>query len=221
MGRFIGVTAAERDGTLSLRANYARALLRAGLFPVFLPYTDDPARLASYLTLDGLLLSGGGDVDPEFYGESVRDPSVTVDRARDGFELSVCRLFAAENKPIFGICRGVQLLNVALGGALFQHIENHRQTAPGEKSFHPITVRPGTRLAALIGAGEHRVNSFHHQAAAQPAPGLIVSARAPDGQIEALEAADGRPILGVQWHPEFDPDGGADSRALFGFFDRV
>ena len=217
----VGLTAVEREGTFSLRANYSEAIFGAGGIPVPLPYSADPERLAAYSVLDGLLLTGGGDVDPAFYGETVCDPSVTVDRARDKFELAVCRAFLAVNKPVFGICRGIQLLNVALGGTLVQHIGNHRQTEPGAYASHSVTVLPGTRLATLIGPGEHRVNSFHHQATAQPAPGLVVSARAPDGTIEALEASDGRFLIGVQWHPEYDPGGSTDGRALFAGFIRA
>jgi putative glutamine amidotransferase len=158
--------------------------------------------------LDGLVLSGGPDLDPQSYGRRPHPQLGPIESEIDTFELALCAAALAEGTPMLGICRGMQLLNVAGGGTLHQHIPDlgirdvlHRAGA-GELASHRVRVDPQSRLAELVGAEPLEVNSFHHQAVDRLAPGLRAVAWAPDGIIEAVEAADGEPVFGVQWHVE-------------------
>ncbi len=174
------------------RVAYRQALRDAGLEPV-----ESPASLEN---LHGLLLAGGSDIDPAQYGAARQPESGVPDPARDSLEIALVREALARELPILAICRGLQLLNVALGGALHQHIEGHRD--PAQPVIHSVSIAPATRLAAILGPGEYTVNSRHHQAAAALAPGLIVTATAPGGIVEALELLSHPFCLAVQWHPE-------------------
>ena len=182
---------------------YLRAIEAGGGLPVVLA-PDDPA-LADLLLdrLDGLCLAGGPDVDPLTYGHAERHELLgPTDGAVDAAELALARAADERGMPVLGICRGAQALNVARGGTLHQHVDDHRQTAPATDPFHPVTVVPGSFLAALCGCASLDVNSFHHQAAERLGAGLRAVATAPDGTIEAIEDP-GRPFwLGVQWHAE-------------------
>ncbi|HEV8338278.1 MAG TPA: gamma-glutamyl-gamma-aminobutyrate hydrolase family protein [bacterium] len=194
--------------------HYLDVLVAAGGEPLVLtPETD----LAALAAADGVLLAGGLDVHPSLYHQEI-DPrvaeTVEIDGERDRLEMMVVGAALGRDLPIFGICRGHQTLNVALGGTLVQdlslrgievptHHQRRRQPRPAESEpVHRIRVAPGSRLAAILGSEEVAVNSFHHQVVDQPAPGLRVVATAEDGVIEALEAEDGRFLLSVQWHPE-------------------
>ncbi len=186
---------------------YARAVIGAGGTPVLLPNlaTNIEALLER---LDGLLLAGGEDICPERYGDAERHPKVVVTPARDDLEIPLARMAVELGLPVLGICRGIQLLNVALGGTLYQDLPDerpspvvHRQSEARHIGTHGFTPEAGARLAALIGAEPLRVNTFHHQAVRDVAPGLVVGARAEDGLVEALETADGR-VVAVQYHPE-------------------
>lgn len=162
--------------------------------------------------LDGLVLHGGADVWPGSYGEEPLRPEWSGDRVRDTYEIALVRAFAAAGKPVFGICRGLQLINVAHGGTLYQDIgtqvpaaRRHRDADAYDLHFHHIEVLPGTKLARLLGgAGQHRINSVHHQGVKDLAPGFRVEAVSPDdGIVEAIRH-EGEPwISAVQWHPEF------------------
>ena len=183
---------------------YEEALREAGIEPV-----RNPESLAS---LDGLLLSGGTDVNPVHYGQGRLRYSESPDDARDALELRLVREALAADLPVLAICRGLQLLNVALDGTLIQHLPStnvHRVKAKNaETGRHPgahrLRVEPNTRLAEIIGAGEHEVNSRHHQAVDpnKLGKGLIVSATADDGVIEAIEKPGATFVVAVQWHPE-------------------
>jgi putative glutamine amidotransferase len=158
--------------------------------------------------VDGVLLTGGVDVDPREYGEAPH-PTVEIDPARDAFELALARETLARNLPLLAICRGAQVLNVAAGGTLIQDLPsqhpsklNHSLTTPKHAIAHDVTIAPATCLATLLGSGTVAVNSRHHQAVKDTAPGFIVSATAPDGVIEAIERPDASFCVGVQWHPE-------------------
>lgn len=191
-------------------ADYLRAVEDAGGLPVVLVAgQSDPEE-----PLDGLLLAGGADVHPRRYRQEV-DPRVAetleFDELREAFELEVTRRALEEGLPVLGICRGLQLLNVVLGGSLVQDLSllgveprthNQRGILQPWQPAHPVRVSPGSRLHRLLGASEVEVNSFHHQAVADPAPGLRVVARSPDAVVEALENPDHRFLLAVQWHPE-------------------
>ena len=185
---------------------YVRRVEEAGGLPILLPICD-PARAPEYLSLcDGLLVIGGDDVDPALYGEEPHPDLGPVDRARDDFEIALIRAASAGRVPTLGICRGVQVMNVALGGTLHQHVPAEVPDAiahgGGYDDLHEIAVAKGCRLAAVVGESRLAVNSHHHQAIDRPAKGLVVTARAPDGVIEGAEAPGHPFLVGVQWHPE-------------------
>jgi gamma-glutamyl-gamma-aminobutyrate hydrolase PuuD len=202
------VSGVERTG---VNAAYVKAVLRSGGVPLVLSPLLGTTHNATMLdALDGLLLSGGEDVAPERYGATPHPALGDVDPVRDAFELE---LFAAARErqiPVLAICRGIQLVNVALGGSLWQDIPSerpaallHTQTGRREDRSHAVTIVAGSCLAAALGTTRLDVNSFHHQSIRKLAPGLVVSASAPDGEVEGLESAPGDPwLLAVQWHPE-------------------
>ncbi len=172
---------------------------------------DDYAR-----SLDGLVLQGGNDLAPQSYGEMPLDAEWHGDRVRDRYEIDLVRAFVDAGKPVFGICRGLQLLNVAFGGTLYQDIaqqlsaaQAHRVLGRYEQHHHEVDFVPGTHLASLFpGVSRATTNSIHHQGIKDLAPGFVVEARCPeDGVIEAVRRPGGSFVAGVQWHPEFhEPD---------------
>ena len=161
--------------------------------------------------LDGLVLHGGADVWPGSYGEEPLRPEWHGDRLRDEYEIALVRAFEAAGKPVFGICRGLQLLNVAHGGTLYQDIatqkpeaRRHRDAEAYDRHFHEVEILPGTRLAELLRERRHKVNSVHHQGIKDLAPGFAVEAVSPDdGVIEAIRHQGPAWVAAVQWHPEF------------------
>jgi putative glutamine amidotransferase len=215
---FIGISMSFTSGRgpdrVSLNTSYFEALQWAGAIPVLLPPRLDAPSLRTLLeSLDGVMLTGGGDVDPALYGEQPHRETVGVAAARDRMELDVIHRTLDARKPLFAICRGMQMMNVALGGSLYQHVPDHfgdsvfhQQEAAGynrDEPTHTVEVRGGSLLANLVGSGRLGVNSLHHQAVRVPGTHVIVTARAGDGVIEAIEApALGSFVLGVQWHPE-------------------
>ena len=164
---------------------------------------------------DALLLTGGPDVDPEFYGQAPDPMLGKVDRDRDALELDVLRQARERQAPVLAICRGMQLVNVGMGGTLRQHIEGHEQSAEPEvdKAAHRVTVAPGSKLSDLLGSSELEVNSFHHQVVDKLAPGLEVNAVDSEGVAEGFESGDNS-IMAVQCHPERMP-GSEWARSLF------
>lgn len=197
----------ERAGT---DAAYARALARAGALPLILAPVTDPGLAAGALALaDGLLLTGGHDVDPARYGALPSPALEAIDPARDALDFALFQGAWDRRLPILAICRGLQVVNVALGGTLWQDLPTehpgpvqHNQGEPRANRSHDVAIAPGSRLARIAGDAL-RVNSFHHQAVRNPAPGLRVTATASDGVIEAMESDDQqRWLLAVQWHPE-------------------
>jgi putative glutamine amidotransferase len=188
---------------MALGMTYVRSIEAAGGMPVVLPPIGLAAVAPLVERLDGICLSGGPDLDPEAYGADDRHAELgPTEPALDAFELGLARLAVGSGLPLLGVCRGAQALNVARGGTLHQHVAGHRQTEHGTVPTHTVTVAEGTRLAALVGAGQLAVNSFHHQAVDRPGRGLRVTARAADGTVEAIEDPAGRFVLGVQWHVE-------------------
>jgi len=226
----IGVTLdSEQSGGYStypwyaLRQNYADAIIAAGGLPVALPH--DAALAPDYLDqLDALVVTGGAfDVDPVLYGEGERHATVMLKEGRTAAELALTRGALERNLPVLGICGGQQLLAVALGGTLIQHIPDsiadpleHEQTNPRHEPGHQVAIVPGTLLHRIAGASEMRVNSAHHQAVRDPGPHAIIDALAPDQVIEGIEDPRYRFCLGVQWHPEFFIDPG--DRRIFDAF---
>ncbi|MHA1107476.1 MAG: gamma-glutamyl-gamma-aminobutyrate hydrolase family protein [Alphaproteobacteria bacterium] len=218
----IGITLdSEQPGGYSkfpwyaVRVNYCASVAAAGGLALMLPH--EPDQVTQYLeTIDGLIVTGGAfDVDPALFGANERHDSVTTKDRRTAFEMAVTKGAIARDMPVLGICGGQQLLNVALGGTLIQHIPDeiedalaHEQPNPRDEPGHAVRITPGTLLHRITGTEEMQVNSAHHQAVLAVADGTLIDAVAPDGVIEGIEAKDRRFCLGVQWHPEFAIDPG-------------
>ena len=194
----------------ALRENYFASVSRFGAVPVALPHDVD--KIADYLALlDGLIVTGGDfDIPPSMYGAASVHPKVTLKENRTAFEWGITRAALDARKPVLGICGGQQLLGVALGGTLIQHIPDavphalaHEQPNPRTEAGHRVKVLPGTLLHRITGMDELKVNSAHHQAVEQVADGTVVNAVAPDGVIEGIEWPGHPFCLGVQWHPEY------------------
>ncbi len=198
---------------------YAEALRAAGVEPVLL----SPDAPGDFSGLQGLVLSGGTDLNPSLYFAAPDAANEAPDDARDEMELGLLHHALAADLPVLAICRGMQLFNVAHGGTLIQDLENTvlhvvRGQDPGQPA-HGVVVEPGTRLAEILGEGVHAVNSRHHQAVGRVGAGLRVAARStPDSVIEALERDDRRFALAVQWHPEDQAQRDAEQRKLFEAF---
>ncbi|GEO82814.1 gamma-glutamyl-gamma-aminobutyrate hydrolase family protein [Pararhodospirillum oryzae] len=214
----IGITAdsEEQGGGYSalpwyaLRHNYCDQVTAAGGLALILPHEQETVPEVLDL-IDGLLITGGAfDVDPALFGASDRHASVVLKARRTAFELALLQGALARDLPVLGICGGEQLVAVALGATLIQHIPDavpqalaHEQPNPRTEPGHTVAIEPGTLLHRLVGPGPVAVNSAHHQAVATPGPRLVVNARAPDGVIEGIEDPGRRFCLGVQWHPEY------------------
>jgi putative glutamine amidotransferase len=217
----VGVTLdSEQPGGYSkypwyaLRQNYTDAIVAAGGLPVAVPHHTELAE--AYLDrIDALVVTGGAfDVDPTLYGDGDRHVTVTLKEARTAAELALTEGAITRGKPVLGICGGEQLLAVALGGTLIQHIPDavpdaleHEQTNPRHEAGHTVVITPGTVLHRIVGAAEMRVNSAHHQAILTAGRG-VVNALAPDGIIEGIEDPAHPYCIGVQWHPEYFIDPG-------------
>ncbi len=191
-------------------------LMKEGAIPVILPRAFGKIHVSDLTNdLDGLLLQGGSDVSPESYNEEPIDPKWVGDFERDQYEIELIHEFIKNRKPILGICRGLQILNVALGGTLYQDIEtqlkdklNHRNWDIYDQNFHDISIENGSLIEKIFDINQGRVNSIHHQSVKDLAPGLVVDARAPDGIIEAISSSniDNEKLFAIQWHPEFQND---------------
>ncbi|HET8954572.1 MAG TPA: gamma-glutamyl-gamma-aminobutyrate hydrolase family protein [Solirubrobacterales bacterium] len=199
---------------LALGLTYMRAVEAAGGLPLVIPLMDEEAIEPLLDRLDGLCLSGGPDLDPGNYGADPHEELGPTEPDLDSFELAVARRADAREMPILAICRGTQALNVVRGGVLHQHLPEvsaqipHRQKTPGTETSHPVEIERDSRLADALGYREIEVadaldvNSFHHQAIDRLGEGLRVTARAPDGTIEAIEDPGREFLIGVQWHAE-------------------
>jgi len=169
--------------------------------------------------LDGVLLTGGGDVHASEFGEENHPLVYDVDPKRDAMELLLTRKALQQSIPLLGICRGLQVMNVALGGNLIQHLDGHDDSKNGRQNIaHEVDIKEGTKLHEILGKARAGVNSFHHQAVRDLGNGLIATARSPDGIVEAIEKPDAPYFLGVQWHPEEFVDHGALFHPLFDSF---
>jgi putative glutamine amidotransferase len=191
---------------------YQQALRAVGIEPVLI----EPGAEPRIEELDGLLLSGGTDLNPKLYGEEPHEANDEPDDARDATEQRMLAAALDRDMPVLAICRGMQLFNVAHGGTLEQHVEGHRM--PGEPEAHQIDVEPGTRLADATGPGAQTVNSRHHQIVGRVGEGLRVSAVSAEGYPEALERTDKRFAVAVQWHPEDLVESSPEAKRLFAAF---
>jgi len=207
----IGISANTADIDLTLRRVYCDQIVRAGGVPMVLPPVDDAEVLINMLEgIDGLVLTGGADYNPLWYGEQPEKELHTINSTRDLPELLLTRLAFNRQIPILGICRGVQTMAIALGGNLVQDLKTplkHSQDAPRSEATHSVTIAEGSTLYGLYGQ-ETFVNSFHHQAVKDCGSHLHVVATAPDGVIEAVESTEQKALMGVQWHPEWMGDEG-------------
>ena len=207
----IGLTGNFQDGNCMLAEGYYQSILKAGGTPFIIPCYDDADALINTLEkLDGILLTGGADINPLFLGEEPVKELHGINPRRDRQELLLTRLAADRQIPILGICRGIQTMNAAFGGPLYQDIHSqmegtrikHSQELDRSYASHTVTIEKDTLLHNLFKADTIAVNSFHHQAVKEAAPGFRVCARATDGVIEAMESTEYKSMLGVQWHPE-------------------
>jgi putative glutamine amidotransferase len=216
----------------AMSQRYILALAAAGAIPWLIPLLpDDHETLRGiYDELDAVFLPGGADIDPSTYGEQRHPKCERSDQARDRVEIALTKWAMRDGKPVFGVCRGLQLVNVAAGGTLWQDLAAQRPTSMKHDYFpfrdgyardhlaHTVAVREGTHLADIVGAGEHRVNSMHHQAVRELARGFVVSATAADGIIEAIERPGDQFLLAVQWHPEALAEKDPVTQRLFAAF---
>ena len=224
----IGVTPLwdEEKNSYWMLPGYLEGLEEAGAIPVILPLAVDGADIAQLVSLcDGFLFTGGQDVSPELYGEVMKPTCGEMCPARDTLERELLRQALERDKPILGICRGIQFLNVALGGTLYQDLPtehpseiSHSMKPPYDRAVHTVRILPGTPLATLLGKTELGVNSYHHQAIKELAPGLVEMARSTDDLIEAVYLPGKTFVWAVQWHPELSFRTDEDSRKIFGAF---
>jgi putative glutamine amidotransferase len=194
---------------------YVEAVYRAGGLPVILPHVATAAEMPGLVgRLDGAVLCGGIDIDPACYGAE-RDPRTNPpEPARDAFESAFIDAALAASLPILGICRGLQSLNVALGGTMVQHLDDHPTDLRWDADAHPVAITPGSRLAQIVGSHEIAVNSLHHQAIDRLGTDVAAVGVAPDGVVEAIELVGHTSVVAVQWHPEVLVER-SDQRALF------
>ena len=228
MKRVIGLISLVDDGrdSLWMLPGYMEGVARAGGLPLMLPLTDDAAALDQLSAMcDGFLLTGGHDVSPTLYGEQPLPECGDTSPQRDAMELGLLHRAMALDKPVLGICRGIQFVNAALGGTLWQDLPSqhpsevcHRQSPPYDAPAHNVTLLPDTPLSRLLDADTLAVNSYHHQAIRDLAAPLEPIALAPDGLIEAVWHPGRRFLWAVQWHPEFSFRSDAAARAVFRAF---
>jgi putative glutamine amidotransferase len=207
----IGISSrlAAKDGNFLSRASYINAVAAAGAIPLQLPILAPESAEELIDRVDGLLITGGQDVSPLLYGENAGQHVPLSCLCNDEVEVALIREASRRGKPVFGICRGIQIINVCFGGTLWQDVPSqiqnaichHQDSGARGERIHSIRVEENTRLAEIMGAGRQMVNSYHHQAVRQLGQGLRVTALAPDGVVEALENEDAS-VLAVQWHPE-------------------
>ena len=227
----LGGVSAEIPPSWVMSQRYVLALTDAGAIPWLIPLIDDDTLRGAYDALDAVFLPGGADIDPASYGKDPHPLCDKTDRERDRVELALARWAMEDGKPVLGVCRGMQLINLAAGGTLFQDLAEQMSGSIKHDYFpfsgqhftrdylaHEVDVAPGTRLAEIFGAGRLRVNSMHHQGVRDLGDGLTVSATAPDGLVEGIESNNGHYVVGVQWHPEALTERQEAARKLFDEF---
>lgn len=209
----------DPDPTVA-QSKYMESLARAGAGMRWVELNDPKQAVQDALTCDGLLLPGGGDMDPKFYGQARIPACGEPNLLRDAAEPLLLRAFLAADKPVLGICRGIQVMNAVLGGDLYQDIKpfEHLPHNGHWAKVHTVTVRRGTLLSRILGQDTVLVNSQHHQAVDRVAPGFTLAALSEDGIVEAIEKPDAGFCLGVQWHPEWLSDADPAMQSLFDAF---
>ena len=219
MRPIIGITPSleTNENKIYTPTSYPKAVIQAGGTPVFLNFTRDDEMIEQYAAMvDGVLFSGGDDVDPASYGEEQIWGCGDICPLRDDFEIKLLKVLVEKypEKPVLGICRGAQVLNVAMGGTLYQDLRSqvegcirHQQQQSSHYASHKAMMTEGSKLHAIYGSTEVMVNSFHHQAVKDVGEGLVVTARASDGVVEGLEKPDHPYFIAVQWHPERQVEG--------------
>jgi len=205
MRPLVGVTLSFDETNFLINKSYFRAVLAASAFPVGIccEEGDVESYTGSILKkIDCLILSGGGDIHPKFYNEELSPETRRILEKRDEFELTLCKKALEMDMPVLGICRGIQLLNVAAGGTLHQHVDNHFFPDLRDKMVHDVTVKENTLLHRIFKNRRISVNSIHHQALHKIPEGMTATAESTDGIIEAIEMPGKKFVLAVQWHPE-------------------
>jgi len=207
----IGITAhlelvpnEDGDGVLHYVASapYVKAVRRAGAVPVLLPVVEPDDAAAMLEVVDALIITGGCDVDPTNYGAPAEPGLGPTDLVRDAADLAITRAAVVRNMPTLATCRGIQVLNVAMGGTLVQHIDDHMRVDLYNQAAHDVDIHPGSRLATILGTEAVGVNSLHHQVIDRLGRGVRAVAYNHEGQVEAIEIDNAPAVLGVQWHPE-------------------
>lgn len=219
----------EKKESYWMLPGYTQALEEAGAASVILPLTEDKEALSRFASLcDGFLFPGGHDLSPALYGAEKSEQCGVVCPERDNMERLFFPMALETGKPLLGICRGVQLFNVMLGGDLYQDLPtelpsgvNHHETPPYDKPAHSVKVLPGSPLFRAVGMEEMAVNSYHHQGVKTLGSGLEIAAAAPDGVTEAVYLPEHRFALAVQWHPEFSYRSDENSRKIFRAFGKA
>lgn len=226
----LGGVSADIPPSWVMSQRYVLVLAAAGAVPSLVPLLDESTLRAAYEELDGIFLPGGADIDPATYGRDPHPLCDRTDRERDRVELLLAGWAIAEGKPVLGVCRGLQLINVAAGGTLYQDLAEQYAGAIRHDYFpyagghardhlaHAVRISEASRLERVLGARELRVNSMHHQGIRELGRGLVATAHAPDGLIEGIEGTNGRFVVAVQWHPEALTDADSRSRQLFAAF---
>lgn len=222
----VGVTASRTKDDPNVHRvteNMTRAVAAAGAEMITLDFPLDEAALETILpTLDGIIFAGGPDVHPKYFGQEVDPHCGTINEERDVLELYLMKWAMEKDIPVLGVCRGMQLINVALGGTLDQDVVHHlglvHRQPEGIRYFHDVIFEGDSRLRRLVSSARYPVNSFHHQAVERLADGLTATAYNPDGLIEAYERPASRFLMGVQWHPEVSYFADSFSRKIFQIF---
>ena len=183
-------------------APYVKAVRKAGALPILLAISDLGDVEAMLDTVDGVVITGGCDVDPAAYGAAAAPEVGALNPARDEIDLAIARAVIGRDQPTLAICRGIQVVNVALGGTLVQHVDDHMRVDAYNADVHPVKIDADSRLAAVVGATEIGTNTLHHQVIGELAPGVRAVAWNPDGHVEGIEVERAPHVVGVQWHPE-------------------
>ena len=227
----LGGISADIPASWVMSQRYVSTLTNAGAIPWLIPLVDDETLRGVYDALDAVFLPGGADIDPMSYGKESHPLCDKTDRERDRVELHLATWAIEQHKPVLGVCRGLQMINLAAGGTLYQDLGEQLAGSIKHDYFpfagqnfsrdylaHEVDVAAGSRIAAVFGAGPLRVNSMHHQGIRDLGEHLVVTAIAPDGLVEGIEGSNGAYLVGVQWHPEALTDNDDAARRLFDQF---